>query len=168
MDMVLLFSNIILWVIVLFNFILTLALIRRGTTAEARKAPQGLLAGEEAPAFSAKTLAGEEVGLSTFAGRNVAFIFFGLNCEPCMEALPDYEALYPKAKRRGTEIILVATDTNELARTFVEEHQVQLPMVVADKSFMTDYKLRGTPSYTVCKFRLSSLRDSGVKSGIAV
>jgi peroxiredoxin len=152
MDTLFLVSNIVLWVFVLFNFILTLALIRRGTAGAGPNAatrPNGLPAGEEAPPFTAETLAGEAVTLSTFAGRNVAFIFFGLDCGPCLEALPDYEALYPQARQKGTDIILVSTDTSEHTRAFVEEHQVQCPMLVADKAFMTDYKIRGTPSYTL-------------------
>ncbi len=150
MESILIFSNVALWVFVLFNFILTLALIQRlGSGPVSAATQQGLPAGEQAPPFTAETLAGEQITLSSFAGRNVAFILFGLDCAPCLEALPDYEALSPKAKRKGTEIVLVSLNTLENTRAFADEHKVQCPVIIGNKSFMTDYKARGTPFYTL-------------------
>ena len=89
-ETVLIGSVALLWVLVLFNLVLTLGLVRR---ANANAGPQpmeeeGLEAGERAPDFTAETLDGEAVTLATYAGRDVAFLFMSPFCGPCREKLP--------------------------------------------------------------------------------
>jgi peroxiredoxin len=156
MEQALVISSVALWVVVLLNLLLTLALVRRlnsGLPANISKADEiGLKVGTPAPDFIAETLDGKAVTLANYAGRSVAFIFIAPDCGPCREALPGYEATGVKAERAGVELVLVSTANKEETRALAEEFQLHLQVLVAppdNTSFMDDYKLRGTPSYTL-------------------
>lgn len=150
MEQSLIISSVLLWVLTLFNLILTLALIRQ---SKSRTAPDkiGLRLGEKAPDFVSETLEGKQVTLSEYRGRSAAFIFISADCVSCRESLPSYEALRPKAFRAGTELVLVSTSSKEATRSLVTEFQLKCQILVAPhtSSFMEDYKMRGTPSYTL-------------------
>ncbi|HEX8600791.1 MAG TPA: redoxin domain-containing protein [Chloroflexia bacterium] len=153
MEQALLISSVLLWALVLFNLLLTLALVRKvNASAEERKpAPLGLKVGDKAPDFVAQTLTGGTVTLSQFAGRPTAFLFIQPDCQPCREGLPEYISLHATARDAGAELVLVSIASAEYTREFVDENQVGLPVLVAhrnDSSFAEDYKMRGTPSYT--------------------
>jgi peroxiredoxin len=142
----LLVSSVLLWLVVGLNLLLTLALVRKINSGT----PRPLKKGQRAPDFTAQTLTGEQVTLASYAGRSVALIAVSPSCGPCREALPRYEALAPKARRAGVELLLVSTAPMAESQAFVEELAIHAPLIVApepDNSFMRDYKLAGTPSY---------------------
>lgn len=148
MEQVLVLSSVLLWIVVFCNLLLTLALVRRVNANPQPK--EGLKEGLPAPDFTAETLSGEKVTLATYAQRDVAFVFIAPTCEPCREALPSYEALGPKAMQSGVDLVLVSMANAEQTRHFVNEFNIQLPILVAPResnSFMQDYKLSTTPSY---------------------
>ena len=154
MDQLLVISMIALWVIVLLNFVLTLALIRRlnSLTADSTRTPppDGLKPGEPAPEFKAETLKGATVTLSDYSGREAAFVFVSPSCSPCRAALPQYEAALPAAQRSGTDLVLVSVADAAATRAFVEEYNINIPVLVAPRpgnTFMVDYKFSSTPSY---------------------
>jgi peroxiredoxin len=157
MEQALIISAVLAWVVILFNLMLTLALVRRvNSGAGARTTPSrgegGLNAGELAPNFLAQTLDGREVSLTTYAGRSVAFVFVDPGCGPCIESLPQYESVRPKANKAGVEFVLVSTGLMEETRAFVDQYRIQSPVLVAPhraNPFHEDYKMRGTPSYTL-------------------
>ena len=157
-------SSVLLWLVVGFNLILTLALVRRlnalDSTSQSRSthpikiapASLGPEIGQPAPAFTAQTLEGEQVTLDTYtgAGRSAAFVFISTTCEPCREALPSYEALLPKARQAGVDLVLVSTSDPIQTAAFVEQFNIRLPVLVApmrDNPFMKDYNFNATPSY---------------------
>lgn len=142
-------SSILLWIVVLCNLLLTLALVRRMNTG-ITPLKEGLKAGQQAPAFSAETLGGQVVTLATYTGRAVVFLFVSPTCKPCREAMPTYEALGAKASRAGVELVLVSIVDAEQTRLFAEEFALHLPVLVAPREsnpFMQDYLLSDTPSY---------------------
>jgi peroxiredoxin len=141
-------SSVLLWILVLCNLLLTLALIRRTNASSLPR--EGLKEGQPAPDFTTETLNGQKVTLATYAQHAVVFVFVEPTCEPCREALPGYEALGPKAVQSGVDFILVSMANAEQTRRFVNEFNIQLPILVAPResnSFMQDYKLSTAPSY---------------------
>jgi peroxiredoxin len=147
-------NSVLLWVVVLFNLILTFALMRKlALSSNSRPAePAGLDTGVQAPGFTARTLQDQPVTLDTFAGHPTAFLIVMPNCQPCRESLPKYEALYPQAKRSGSELVLVSTGDPEATHALVDEFNLTMPVIVAptpDNPFNKDYKIRGTPSYCI-------------------
>jgi peroxiredoxin len=147
---------ILLWVVVLFNLLLTLALIRRinpeglsATTSPYQ--PIGLEPGEMAPPFSAETLSGETVTLSHYANQRFMLIFTSPTCGPCRDALPGYETAYSTAAKAGVNMVLVSTGDLSSTRDLINEYRVNsIPVLVAprgDNPLADDYKVSGTPSF---------------------
>lgn len=146
MQEALLISSLLLWVIVLLNLALTLAIIRRMRGG----ASYGLKKAQVAPDFKVQTLGGDTVSLADYRGRSVAFILISPTCEPCRKAIPTYESLRDKAARSGVDLVLVSNAEAEPTGKMVEEFGMTLPVLVAPRgtsTFTDDYKLPSTPSY---------------------
>jgi peroxiredoxin len=143
-------SSVLLWLLVVLNLLLTLALIRRVNAGARTPGAPGLKAGTMAPDFTAQTLSGETVTRSTYSGRKVAFLFVSPSCQPCHEMLPTFEVLGPKAARAGVDFVLVSNVEREATSAFVEQFNISLPVLVAPlttNSFTRDYHSTTTPSY---------------------
>lgn len=154
MERILVVSMLSLWVLVLLNMLVTLALVRRmnsdGRMPHIANQSEGIAPGEIAPDFKAETLSGEPLTLASFNGRTTAFLFIGTHCPPCREAIPSYEATRLEAMQAGVELVLVSVDDAAQSRTFADEIATSLPILIAPResnSFMSDYKLSVTPSY---------------------
>jgi methylamine dehydrogenase accessory protein MauD len=154
MEAVLAISSVVLWVVVLFNLLLTLALVRKVNSlpqgmGAGMPQPELLKSGEPAPAFRLPTLQGQETSLADYAGREVAMVFVSPSCSPCRAQMPTIKELYPQAKRQGTELLVVSLGGPDETQTFVGEFQLESPVLVTQygSSFATEYKVAGTPSY---------------------
>jgi peroxiredoxin len=148
-------SSILLWIVVLFNLVLTIALIRRGSNIQPGfdmiNIPT-LKIGSQAPDFIAETPEGKSMTLADYAGKSVTFIFMSPSCKPCLEKLSKLHELAPNAHRSGVDLILVNTAEKDDTRAFIEKHNIALPVLVAPRNtnpFMSDYKVAGTPFYCV-------------------
>ena len=150
-ETVLIVSMGLLWVVVLFNLLLTLALVRRTSSTQSRPPqPDWLQPGEPAPDFTAETLDGKPVTLATYAGRAVVFLFVSPACGSCREYLPSYNAVGPVARQAERELVLVSVASRTETREFVDEFAITLPVIVApqeESSFMEDYKFAETPTF---------------------
>lgn len=149
---------ILLWIAVLLNLLLTIALVRRFNLMSTHLSPFGgmgigLEKGSFAPDFQAETLTGETVTLADYARKAVSFIFISPHCSPCLEKIPKLNALAAKAERAGVEMLLVNTDGDKAeTAAFVKKHNVTLPVLIApseSNSFAQDYKADATPSYCI-------------------
>lgn len=146
-------SSILLWVVVLINVLLTIALIRRLNQMSSMAFPdaEGLAKGTPAPDFTAETLAGEIVTLAHYAHKAVSFIFISPTCGPCVDKLPAMNDLATKAKQAGVELVLVSTDGDKAdITTLVQKHEVTVPLLYApleQNAFARDYKAESTPFY---------------------
>jgi peroxiredoxin len=150
METILVVSSILLWILTLFNILLTIGLGRR-ISARLPKI-EFLKVGQTAPHFTAWKLDGKEMTLANYAGQAVTFVFISPHCRPCRDEIPNLEALYPKAQKHGVELALVSDAGWEETRAFANELGVQLPLLVAPRertSFLRDYKALSTPSYCV-------------------
>lgn len=152
MEPILIISTILLWVIVLFNLLLTFGLIRRMNARSGMPAIETLEIGQPAPDFTAQTLDDDLVTLAQYTGQQLALIFISPTCKPCVEKLPDLEALAPKAKQHGVTLLLVYKANAKETRASVTEHGITLPILISSKSehsLWRNYKVGGTPFYCV-------------------
>jgi peroxiredoxin len=160
MDQVITISFVFLWVIVLLNLLLTLALIRRVNSINNNSTPQqmdemelfdsSLPLGADAPYFEAESLSGGKISLSDFAGQELVMVFISPNCGPCREGLPGWEELSPGAARSGTALVLVSLDGKEATEELAKEFNLTLPILAAPRGInplADDYKVMRTPSY---------------------
>lgn len=145
-------SMVLLWLIVLLNLLLTLALIRRiGQPAQAQTTGlMGLSAGDKAPDFTAHTPEGRPVTLANFLGRPTAFLFISPTCSACLTSLSDYVEAYALARQADANLTLVVSATPKETGDFLAQHGLSLPAVAApyhDNPFMQTYKSSGFPTY---------------------
>lgn len=156
MEHMLVVSSVLGWIVLLFNMMLTLALVRAVSRSTNSDQLKPLRKGQVAPDFSATTLQGEPVTLASYRERAVGFVFIGPHCGPCREAIPRYEALGPQARRAGVELVLVSTASAAETQPFVEELNISLPVLIApfeSNTFMRSYGLDSTPSYCLINAR---------------
>jgi methylamine dehydrogenase accessory protein MauD len=145
----LLISSLLLWVVVLLNLVLTLALIRRvnASPGQSLTVETGPTIREKAPDFSATTLDGETVTLSRYAGKATTFVFVAPYCQPCHELLPSLKTLTPQA---DAELVLVSDGSLKETQEMIREKDIQLPVLIAPREenpFLGMYNISMTPSY---------------------
>lgn len=149
MEQLTIINTVVMWMVIVANLLLTLALIRRiNSMTPQRLKPLDI--GQEAPDFTAETIEGESVTLATYQGRSTAFVFISPSCHPCREELPSLKALYPMAVKAGVELILVSVVEKDETKSFKEEMEINLPILIAPMGknpFTQDYKTGGTPFY---------------------
>lgn len=142
-------SSLLLWVVVLLNLVLTLALVRRINSASGSSPAieTGPPVGEKAPDFTATTLTGETVTLTDYAGHATTFLFVAPQCQPCHELI---KTLSLQAREVSSELALVCNGSRQEAETLARELDIHLPLLLAPRSenpFFESYKISATPSY---------------------
>jgi peroxiredoxin len=147
-------SSLMLWVIVLINFFLTLALIRRITMkpGETLNFLETLKPGQNAPDFMGEALTGEQVTFSDYVGRSLALIFISPDCGICNKKIPQLNALEPQARQSGTELVLICNADVDQTRDYVQKYNITPPILSAPRQtnpFFENYKAIGVPFYTI-------------------
>lgn len=157
MENLMIVNSVILWVVVLFNLLLTLALVRQinnqnktgGERAGDMVKYDLLKPGEPAPEFAAVSLDGNEVTLAKYLGRMVMFVFVSSGCAPCHEMVPEVQNMSSKARAKGIEPVFVSQNDLPTTKSFFEKFNGNnVPVLVAPKvsnPFLIDYKVPGTP-----------------------
>lgn len=144
-------NSIFLWVVVLVNLFLTLAIIRR--LNQGHDEPIEILKkGQTAPNFTAETLTGEQVTLANFSGHGLTFVFVSPTCGYCRQYISELEAIKHKDRELDMGIILVSDAEITLTQNYVQELNITLPILSAPRSnhtFFTNYKIGGVPFYVI-------------------
>ncbi len=154
MQSFLVISSVLLWVVVLFNLLLTMAVVRKTSqldiTENHIEKIETLKAGDLAPDFVAINLDGIGVSLADYSGKNVAFIVVSSSCSPCLEKITEVEKLLPKAQNAGVEVVFVSIDDLPTAKTYFKGLNIVSQAIVAsaaENTFIEDYKVLGTPYF---------------------
>lgn len=148
METVFAVSTVLLWIVMLFNLILTFALVRRVNSGGAKQ--DGLNVGEQAPNFTASMLSGSPVTKRNYEGRAVTFLFVSPDCGPCREMLFGLSDVNNKAAQVGVELVLVSSGDTRQTQKLSNEFGLELPIIVApggSNSFGRKYKVIGTPAF---------------------
>lgn len=145
-------SSILLWLVVCFNLLITMALVRQFnslTHSPSLNASIGLRPGERAPDFAAQTLQHQTVTLTHYIGRPTLFLFISPTCPACIEGLSQYEAAHALARQAGANLSLVMNATVDDAQSFVTKHNLNMPLIAApvhENPFLKQYKATAFPS----------------------
>jgi thiol-disulfide isomerase/thioredoxin len=93
-----------------------------------------------APSWSMRTLDGQQVMSSEFAGRVVFLNFWATWCPPCRHEIPDFVSF---TERHGTNqmvIIGASVDENpETVRSFAQVNGINYPMLMADRIIQAEF-----------------------------
>ncbi len=140
-------SHLVLWVVVLLVGFLLLGTLRAlgllrwrleqvEATMPSRLGRSGLKPGTKAPDFTLPSVAGTEVALHDFAGRNVLLVFVQCGCGPCHAIVPELNRL--GSGNGGVQILAINKAELEPARQWASETGARFPVLVQ-------------PSFTVSK-----------------
>ena len=151
MNSFLIVSSILLWLVVVFNLFLTLALIRRiNQQATSSMTLEGLAIGESAPRFVAETLQGPTLQSQAYQGKPTIMVFIGPECSHCLKALPLIKQLQPKAAQAAIEFVLVSDGNHGSTQVYFTRHQLHANAIIAPRGvspLLDEYKVGGVPFY---------------------
>jgi peroxiredoxin len=158
MVQLLIISSLLLWGGLLFNLLITLAVVRKlnsaslvgGSHVDGPKLG-GLALGTKAPDFAAQTIEGKSITLASYSGQKIALFFISPFCKPCKDKYPVLNALKTKASQFGVKFVLVSImgSVDEI-KAMINEHKLDMTILIAPNEtnpFFGDYKSTGTPSY---------------------
>ena len=99
--------------------------------------------------FQATRLDGTLFNGSDLEGHVVLLDFWAVWCRPCIEAFPKLNHLAQELADRDVEIIGIAVHSGspEEVADFLEGHDIQYPVVVADEDLVYRLDVIGYPTY---------------------
>ena len=103
--------------------------------------------GQPAPGFRLKTFDGNTVSLADYRGQVVLLDFWATFCPPCVQALPELQALHAKHASRGFAVVGVTVDDRAaLVRKATVRAKVGYPILQATPEVWNAYKVNALPS----------------------
>jgi methylamine dehydrogenase accessory protein MauD len=150
----LLVSSILLWAVVLVVGFLLLGTLRAlelmrwrleqlQATTPTRLGRGGLKPGKKAPPFTLPRVAGGEVSLADYAGRQLFLVFVQTGCGPCHAVVPDLNRLHQSGK---VEVLVINNAEPEAGRKWIEEAKPEFPVLLQEKwSVSKRYEVMATP-----------------------
>lgn len=137
------------------RLVVTLALVALGFVVWSRRpSHQPLDVGMDAPAFAARTLAGDTASLADYRGQVVLLNVWATWCRPCVKEMPALQALYDKLSGDGFSVVAVSVDNLALSfgdpleavRGFVKEHGITFPILLdPEYRIESTYQIAGLP-----------------------
>lgn len=103
---------------------------------------------EEAPDFTLKDVAGNEVKLSDYQGKVVLLVFSTTWCSYCRAEVPHLKKLYAKYQSKG--LVLLNIDIQESQKkvaSFVAKNKISYPVLLdEDGKVSLAYGIQGVPT----------------------
>jgi peroxiredoxin len=122
-------------------FLLSMVVAAAPASAEGPLGQEKFKAGDTAPDFTVKDLAGKDVKLSSYKGAKVVLLnFWGLRCGACLEEMPYLEDLHKRYAGQGLAVLGVDTDGVDAAT--IKETMAEVKVSVS-------YPLLIDPDFTV-------------------
>ena len=103
--------------------------------------------GKPAPSFRLNTFDGKPVSLADHRGKVVLLDFWATFCPPCVDALPELQALHAKHSLRGLVVLGITVDDRaSLVQKATTRAKVRYPILQATPDVWNAYKVNALPS----------------------
>jgi peroxiredoxin len=148
METLLIVSSILLWVVLLFNLLLSFQLIRIVAPDVWVQNAAKLKQGQVAPDFKAADQDGKSLTLASFRGRGLLLAFVSPSCSGCLERLGEIRSLAASAP--GLQVVLVCDSNEPISQALANEYQLAMPVIAAFRNqdpIWSRYKAAATPYY---------------------
>jgi peroxiredoxin len=148
-------AQLALWVVVLFNLLLTYALIRKVARSGGHSGIGGLSAGVTAPEFQADTPDGRRLSLRELGEQTPLVLgFFSPSCDACEMQMPDFAAFVERAHASGIRTVAVLDGEDEESSRLQAALPGDTTALLAPRRanpLLNDYRVEAYPSYTVIR-----------------
>lgn len=132
--------------VIIFSLLLGWLLYQRIPVYQASSRMVGL----EAPDFTLSTPDGRTYRLSELRGKVVVVNFWATWCLPCKVEIPILKSLHSELENDGLVILGLTQESAAQVMPFVQEHQMNYPILIDDRSEAADaYGIRGYPTVVV-------------------
>lgn len=81
--------------------------------------------------YTFDTPQGASLDLGALKGKVVVLNFWATWCPPCVEEMPELDALYPQLQAQNVELIGIAIDSPSNVKQFLQKTPVNYPVVLA-------------------------------------
>lgn len=146
-------SYIALWILVVFQGIILLGMVRmvyqlqrdRTATGVPEGSSEGSLKpGQQAPEFTAMDILGRQISSTDFSGRLTALLFVSPSCQTCMATLNEVQALSYKAE--GNVVVVCRAEQKGCVQ-LTEKYNLNMPVVVdADEHVSRIFGISSVPT----------------------
>lgn len=138
-------SYVALWILVAFQSLVLLGLVRAVYRLQRGPYEAGQeLRGKRAPSFRAVDLSDSTVDSSRFAGELRALLFVSPDCSSCSVTLDELEALKLKT---NDNVVVVCRAGRDECLALAEEHVLSVPVLVdEDREISRLYQVAGSPT----------------------
>jgi len=148
-------AQLALWAVVLFNLLLTYALIRRVGSGAGEPSLGGLESGATAPDFEAETPDGRRLSRRDLGERRPLVLgFFSPTCAACKHHLPDFGTFSERAQARGVQAVAVVDGDaaqSEALRASLPAGTTTLLAPRTSNPLLDAFQVSAYPSYTVVR-----------------
>lgn len=154
MNSIVYINIVLLWLVIIFIFLLILAVIRKLNTAASNSLIQSPLAenmlqvGETLPKVEFQLLNGTAIS-PTQEPKERVLVFVAPDCGACKDKVDELNAVHRILRRTGTDFMVVSLADKEKTKSFVDDIGLVAPTYVVpiEENVKNKLKIASTPMY---------------------